>query len=277
MAKHHPMLIAVLCGAVVVLAKYCSESNFAQRTVSAAVSVDGKAPVMLTDPWVKQVHLLPKTKNGDRIFTSELLKRFQGTGSPNSKEIYLAILGVVYNVTDGREYYEGNDGYGCFSGRDASRAFVTGEFKGDGVTDSLEGLSATETKAVKEWQDFYEKHETYCRLGLLPGKYYDEQGQPTAALTAVEEMLAEAERQAAKEKEEMNKWPTCNSKWQKGKGSTFWCSEPEPRVPRNFTRADRNNRCACVTIEQAESLKEFMHVYRGCGPQDLECTIPDTG
>lgn len=64
MAKHHPMLIAVLCGAVVVLAKFCSESNFAQRTVSAAVSADGKGPVMLTDPWVEQVHLLPKTENG---------------------------------------------------------------------------------------------------------------------------------------------------------------------------------------------------------------------
>ena len=60
---------------------------------------------------------------------------------------------------------------------------MVGEFKGDGVTDSLEvggsgpdrldlntqimmmrqGLSATETKAVKDWQDFYEKHEVGLR------------------------------------------------------------------------------------------------------------------
>ena len=64
----------------------------------------------------------------------------------------------MLNGINRRDYYEGNDGYGCFSGRDASRAFVTGqylthgrhmeknistfylagEFKGEGVTDSLE-------------------------------------------------------------------------------------------------------------------------------------------
>ena len=58
------MLVAVLCGAVVVLAKVCSESNFAQRIVTTEVSADGNGPVALTDPWVEQVRLLPKTEKG---------------------------------------------------------------------------------------------------------------------------------------------------------------------------------------------------------------------
>ena len=73
MAKHDqtkPILISILMGTVVVMAKFCAESNFQQSIITAVVSDDGNAPVVPKDPWVAQVHQLPKTANGSAIRTS---------------------------------------------------------------------------------------------------------------------------------------------------------------------------------------------------------------
>ncbi|KAF8400948.1 hypothetical protein HHK36_014251 [Tetracentron sinense] len=65
----------------------------------------------------------------------------------------------VFDVTKGRSHYGPGGGYNHFAGRDASRAFVTGNFTGDGLTDSLHGFSSTEMKSVVDWRDFY--HRSY--------------------------------------------------------------------------------------------------------------------
>jgi hypothetical protein len=33
------------------------------------------------------------------------------------------------------------------------------------------------------WMEFYKDHETYKFVGTVIGRYYDEQGQPTQAMT----------------------------------------------------------------------------------------------
>ena len=50
-------------------------------------------------------------------------------GGPSSPGLYLALLGVVYDVARGAEYYGPGGGYSFFAGRDASRAYVTGKFE----------------------------------------------------------------------------------------------------------------------------------------------------
>lgn len=50
-------------------------------------------------------------------------------GRDPNKPIYVAILGDVYDVTEGRRIYGPGGYYSFFSGRDASRAYVTGCFK----------------------------------------------------------------------------------------------------------------------------------------------------
>ena len=42
-----------------------------------------------------------------------------------------------------------------FSGRDASRAFVTGQFDEEGLTDDIEGLSTQDYLGLDEWLNFY--------------------------------------------------------------------------------------------------------------------------
>ena len=61
-------------------------------------------------------------------------------------------------------------------GRDASRAFITGEFTKD-LNDNLDGLDDSQIASLFEWLDFYDK--TYTFLGYLNGRFYDKDGQKT--------------------------------------------------------------------------------------------------
>ena len=64
MANHQPILVAMLFGVVVVMGKFCSESNFVPSIMTAEVSNDGNAAAVPMDSWVAQVHKLPKNSNG---------------------------------------------------------------------------------------------------------------------------------------------------------------------------------------------------------------------
>ncbi|OEL32906.1 Membrane-associated progesterone-binding protein 4 [Dichanthelium oligosanthes] len=108
-----------------------------------------------------------------RLWTVEELSIYNGTdeGLP----ILLGILGYssVFDVTKGRSHYGPGGGYHHFAGRlqsyvlvpffnfivvdhmDASRAFVSGNFTGDGLTDSLQGLSSSEVNSIVDWRKFY--------------------------------------------------------------------------------------------------------------------------
>jgi len=55
------------------------------------------------------------------------------------KPIYLALNSTIYDVTAGRNYYGPGASYDFFSGRDASRAFITGCFNED-LTGDLRGV-----------------------------------------------------------------------------------------------------------------------------------------
>ena len=81
----------------------------------------------------------------ERIFTAEELSQYDGN---RSTRIYLAVLGEVYDVTDGEGYYGPGQGYSCFAGRDGSRAFVTGNFTKEGARADLDGLTPGEVAGV---------------------------------------------------------------------------------------------------------------------------------
>lgn len=66
------------------------------------VSEDGVYNVVRVDP-------------SDRIFSKDELAQYDGKeGSPG---LYLAILGLVYDVSSGRRFYEAGAGYGFFAGK----------------------------------------------------------------------------------------------------------------------------------------------------------------
>ena len=67
--------------------------------------------------------------------------------------------------------------YAAFAGRDASRAFVSGKFEGDGLTDDVAGVSDADLKAIVGWRDFYHRARPHRRgftgQGYLQGVSLD--------------------------------------------------------------------------------------------------------
>ena len=117
------------------------------------------------------------------------LHPFSKTGK-DGEDIWLSVLGEVFDVTSGRDYYAEGSGYSVFAGRDASPSFTTGNFTSEGAQQDLDELTAAQLSGVDGWRKFYADHETYKKVGVLCCDYYDKDGKPTDKLTTVWERLA---------------------------------------------------------------------------------------
>ncbi|KAK4483922.1 hypothetical protein RD792_011131 [Penstemon davidsonii] len=158
-------------------------------------------------------------------------------------------------------------------GRDASRAFVSGNFTGEGLTDNLHGLSSPEVKSIVEWRDFYFK--TYIFVGKLVGRYYDNEGNPTKYLKGVEAKAARGAQLLEKQKTEEAKVASCNSKWSQDEGSEVWCDEGYPRLvqrPQEIALTGKmSKRCAC--FKEDELGQTGLEVYDGCDYFAKKCRL----
>lgn len=197
-----------------------------------------------------------------KLFTVQELALYNGTDA--ALPILLAILGSVFDVTKGKSHYGSGGGYNHFAGRDASRAFVSGNFSGDGLTDSLRGLSSTEVKSVVDWRDFYVR--TYIPVGKLVGLYYNSKGSPTKYLKGVEAKAARGAQLMEKQKVEEAKVPSCNSRWSQEDGSEVWCENGYPRLvqrPLEIALTGKmSKRCACFKKDELDG--PGLEVYEGC-------------
>jgi len=138
-----------------------------------------------------------------RVVTKEELATKNTTADGN--ELWLAILGEVYNVTAGARYYKEGASYHVFVGRDGSAAFVTGNFTPAGAEASLyESLKDEELSQLETWREFYANEEKYPFVGYLVGELYDENGQPKAELERVNNAIVEGKKKLA-ERTRLNK------------------------------------------------------------------------
>ncbi|CAN6574030.1 unnamed protein product [Malus baccata var. baccata] len=202
------------------------------------------APKLLaTSPFVGIAVLVPlialfafyyKPFSQQRLFTVEELALYNGTDV--SLPIFLGILGSVFDVTKGKSHYGEGGGYNHFSGRDASRAFVSGNFTGDGLTDSLRGLSSTQ---------------------------------------GVEAKAARGAQLLEKQENEEAKQPGCNSRWSQDEGGEVWCDEGVPRlVQRPLQMAltgKMSTRCACFNEDQLD--RPGLKIYEGCDYLAKTCRV----
>ncbi|CAN6285263.1 unnamed protein product [Urochloa humidicola] len=206
-----------------------------------------------------------------RLWTVEELSIYNGTdeGLP----ILLGILGSVFDVTNGRSHYGPGGGYHHFAGRDASRAFVSGNFTGDGLTDSLQGLSSSEVNSIVDWRKFY--FDRYIFAGKLIGRYYDSQGNPTKYLKGIEVKAKRGAQLLEKQKAEEAKIPSCNSKWSQQEGGEVWCDTGYPRLVRRpgdiALTGQVSQRCAC--FQEDELNKPGLVAYEGCDHLSKSCKV----
>ncbi|WVQ72283.1 hypothetical protein IAR50_001833 [Cryptococcus sp. DSM 104548] len=98
-----------------------------------------------------------------REFTPLQLAMYDG--SPD-RPVYLAVDGVVFDVSSNRRIYGKGGSYNMMAGRDASRAFVTGCFETH-LTHDIRGLSEDELKSVTHWKKFFENNEKYTKIGTV--------------------------------------------------------------------------------------------------------------
>ena len=78
----------------------------------------------------------------------------------------LIFRGNIYDVSASPSYYGPGGGYQFFSGRDASRAYITGCFSTH-LTHDLRGLSDAQVKSLQTWVEFYKTSSKYSYIGKV--------------------------------------------------------------------------------------------------------------
>ncbi|XP_040006735.1 neuferricin [Xiphias gladius] len=200
-------------------------------------------------------------------------------GEDGSKGLYLAIMGQIFDVHKGHKHYGPGGAYHFMAGKDASLAFITGDFTESGLTDDVSSLSTLQVVALYDWLAFYQRG--YQSVGLLIGRFYSETGQPTEALLQVEASLAEGQQMKAQSEAEMVHFPACNSEWSTARGGRVWCSTKSGGVIRDWTGVPRklfsagSNGVRCVCVEDLSAAEEDPNLqkYEGCPPHAGSCSV----
>ncbi|XP_008853854.1 neuferricin [Nannospalax galili] len=252
--------------------------------LSLAVAAAAAVTVWLADWW--------GSRAGFRLFVPEDLARYRG--GPGDPGLYLAVLGRVYDVSSGRRHYEPGAHYSGFAGRDASRAFVTGDYSEAGLVDDVSSLSFSEMLILHNWLSFYEKN--YVFVGRVTGRFYRDNGLPTAELTKIEAMITKGLEANKQEQKDKQKFPPCNAEWSITKGSRFWCSQKSGGVNRDWIGVPRklykpgakDPHCVCVRTtgppsDQRDNPRHSnrgdlddpnLEEYIGCPPLATTCSLP---
>ncbi|CAB3403373.1 unnamed protein product [Caenorhabditis bovis] len=243
---------------------------------------------------LKAVEAEIRLDDGKQILTPEQLMFFDGTR--DSKPVYLAILGRVYNVNKGKKHYGPGGSYHFFAGRDATRAFVTGDFSEQGLVDSTDDLSPEDLLGIRDWVSFYEKD--YTLVGVVTGRYYDADGKPTVELESVLARIENANEFRKLQAAETEVFPPCNSEWHQKTGGRVWCSTKSGGVNREWAGvprrlrdpSTRTQRCACVknfgtglsgvdAVKKSTNRGDLDHPhlkqYPNCSPTANSCKIID--
>ncbi|XP_068187707.1 neuferricin [Antennarius striatus] len=214
-----------------------------------------------------------------RLLSSGELSRFDG--EEGSAGLYLAVLGQVFDVRKGQRHYGPGGAYHSMAGKDASLAFVTGDFTESGLSDDVSSLSPLQMMTLYDWLDFY--HRDYRPVGLVIGRFYDETGQPTEALLQARAFRVEGQRIKAQSELEKSRLPSCNSEWSAARGGRVWCSTQSGGVARGWTGVPRKLfspgssgvRCVCVEDPSAAERDPNLQKYDGCHPQADSCSVAD--
>ncbi|KAJ8143844.1 hypothetical protein OXX80_001505 [Metschnikowia pulcherrima] len=106
-------------------------------------------------------------------FVPQTLSKYDGK---NDDKVFIAIQGVVFDVTNGKAFYGPGGPYENFAGRDASRGLALNSFDPAVLTDlsepidTLTDLSSEEKESLDNWKSHFENK--YKVVGSLhnPGE-----------------------------------------------------------------------------------------------------------
>jgi predicted heme/steroid binding protein len=88
-----------------------------------------------------------------RMITHEELRKH--VGENDGDDIWLSILGEVYDVTAGKDFYKAKGSYGAFSGTDCSLCFVSGLFSKEEAAKDTDEFQTNLLPGILDWRNFY--------------------------------------------------------------------------------------------------------------------------
>lgn len=184
---------------------------------------------------------------GKGLVSEDLLRRSNGIDKP---ELYLSILGNVFDVTKGAKHYGPGQTYNMFIGRDNSKGFQTGKMHAD--DDDNISFEFADLKTLAYWIQFYK--DQYISKGKLVGKYYDYNGNLTPYGEQVHLQLEKVKETEAKEENIKLIFPPCNIEWSPHSYTRVWCTKNSGGVKRDwagfprrlFDTEKQTERCACI-------------------------------
>ena len=221
----------------------------------------------------------PGDKFQVRLWSKDELKKYDGNSGES--DVFVAFLGVVYNVTINAQHYGSGAEYNVFAGRDATRAFVTGNFTHD-LHDYISDIDENMYSHLEAWASFYSS--SYQSMGRVEGRFFDSQGCATSELNRVYDVLNKLAQNKASEQDQMKQLPDCNSEWNGDlKQGRVWCSPQSGGIERDWSGVPRihgdgnSKKCVCLNLEasDADLFSQNLALYPGCDAKSSECTLSD--
>ncbi|CAD7672473.1 neudesin [Vulpes vulpes] len=110
-----------------------------------------------------------------RLFTEEELARYGG--EEEDQPIYMAVKGVVFDVTSGKEFYGRGAPYNALTGKDSTRGVAKMSLDPADLTHDTTGLTAEELKSL---DDVFNKvyKAKYPIVGYTARRILNEDGSP---------------------------------------------------------------------------------------------------
>lgn len=113
--------------------------------------------------------------NPVRLFTEEELQRYDGR--EDGQPIYMAIKGVVFDVTTGKEFYGKGAPYNALVGKDSTRAVAKMSLEPADLTYDTTGLTESQLQSLEQiFKGTYKAK--YPIVGYTSGRVLNEDGSP---------------------------------------------------------------------------------------------------
>lgn len=110
-----------------------------------------------------------------RLFTDDDLKLHDG--SEEGQPIYMAVKGVVFDVTKGKEFYGKDAPYNALVGKDSTRAVAKMSLQPDDLTSDTTGLTDNELRSLDSVFEGTYKAK-YPIVGYTASRILNEDGSP---------------------------------------------------------------------------------------------------
>jgi hypothetical protein len=209
-------------------------------------------------------------------------------GKNDDSRLLLSIVNHVFDVTVGKKFYGLNGPYAGFTGRDATRAFATGDFSTEGLLEDTSGLTKEECSSILGWLGFYKKNQgKYPFVGYMQdGMFIHARRSGTADSVVYERSplfheLIECSvggkiKQQQHPSESSESVGNCRSRYDfKSKTHSRWCKLPATvprrlRIGSSLESRGFTEKCVCVHLSRADDM--YYSVYDSeCDPAASHC------